>query len=335
MRKELIKKFQKINNILEKSKNILIVAHKSPDPDAVGSMMGLYFAFKKVNIKSSVYAAGDLPNYLNFLPGFKKLKEPLRTQNFDLLFCLDYGDFGRLSLPSFLNFKIKRNSNNISDEKDFPVVITVDHHKKGNQKGEIVIIESEISSTSEIIYQFLKKRGIKIDKKIATCLLTGIVGDTVGLSSQYTSSGTLKAVADLVSKDISLKRVNQYLFSNEPLKVLKIWGKAFSRLSSQKDNKFAFSWISQSDLKSYQVQPNQAKRVVNWISSFSRTPFILFLIEYEKGKIRGSLRSKSKESGDMAKIAKALGGGGHRWAAGFIREGTIENTLKKFKNLVG
>jgi len=324
MDKRIKQQFKKINALLKKSSSVLLAAHENPDADAVGSMAALNLFLNRNKIDTSFYFCGEVPPGLNFMPGIKKREQNLDFSKYDLIFCLDYGDFNRLKLPE-----------SVFDKENNVKIITIDHHLKADQRGEVVIIKPNLSSTAEIVYLFLKETGSKITSEIATSLLAGIMDDTASFSSFYTSCQTFNIASNLISKGASLEQVNKILSPKIPPSVLKIWGTALCRLRIQPSKQFAFSWIAFDELKENHLRLTQIKGVVDWISAISNASFILFLVEYKKGKVRGSLRLKSSQGRNMAQIAQALGGGGHQWAAGFTYKGSISEVLKKVENLIG
>ena len=108
------------------------------------------------------------------------------------MFCLDYGDFRRLRLPEHLFVK------------DNCRIVTIDHHLESDQRGEIRVLESEASSTAELIYHWLKYAGIEINQDLATLLLTGIFSDSGGL------------------KEVAVPAQNQLKFSLTDEEILKL-----------------------------------------------------------------------------------------------------------------
>ena len=314
---DLTLQFQQINEFLKKAENVLITSHENPDADAVGSSLALHFALEKKGIKSFIYLPDFPSESLNFLPGFDKIQTSIEFFDFDCLFCLDYGDFKKLRLPKELEKK---------------KIITIDHHLKSDQRGEIKIIEPKFSSTSEIIYLWLENFGIKIDKEIATCLLTGIVSDSGGFSHFSTSPQTFKISADLVSIGVPLSEIIQKTLTlGNAISCSEIWARVLSRITEDKQYSATFSWVSLKDLQECNANLSDLKGMINLISNASSTNLSLFLIEYEKGKIKGSLRSEPYRGGGkgVVSIAQALGGGGHLYAAGFSQEGTIKQVLEK------
>jgi len=321
MTNETEKQFQKIKYLLSEKKRVLVMAHENPDADAVGSMLALSFLLEKMGHQVFLFSPDELPEYLNFLPSFESITNNLPLlENVDLAFCLDYGDFKRL-----------RFSDDFLEEK----IITIDHHLESTQKGIVKIIDSGYSSTAEIIYFLANYLGLEIDKTIATCLLSGILYDTGGLRHISTSPQTLKVVSDLLSKGLSLEDISQkILTSGKSLIDSKIWAEVLSRVVLDKKRKFVFSWVYFEDFNKYQISISDLDGIASLISTISDASFSLFLIESEKGKIKGSLRSEPHKAENIIGIAKALGGNGHSFAAGFKQEGSIEEVLQKVYNFI-
>ena len=346
--------FQQIDEMLKGARSILIASHENPDADAVGSTLCLNLVLKKLNFEPFLYLPHFPSKTLSFLPGFFEIKNKISENlKFDLLFGLDYGDFRRLKLPDHI-FASGLSPKNI---------ITIDHHQ-GDQKGEIKVVDPQASSTCEIIYWWLKENpptkilndkignsSIQIptfsqkgrdwiDKEIAVCLLTGIVADTGGFSHVSTGFKTLRAASDLLSKGVSLVKIVNQTLSIESNFSLIICGKVLSRIKTIPEHSLVYSWLSYQDLKNQPFSTGDPTEILDngWatsiISKAATCNYALFLVEHEKGEIKGSLRSEPFKGKKVDQIAKKLGGGGHPYAAGFTKEGTIEEVLKKVIELI-
>ena len=325
MSNNLNEQFKQIDGLLAGAHKVLVASHENPDPDAVSSALTIHNVLKKDGLESLPYLPNQAPKNLSYLPGFFEIKYRSDNLSFspDIIFALDYGDFKRLRLPDC-----------VIDNPGLKI-ITIDHHVESDQRGEVKIVEPEFSSTAEIVYHWLKYRQIEIDKALATCLLSGIISDSGGVRHGSTSSKTLNIVSELLSSGISLSKITrQTMTIDSPLNFSQSWGRALSKTKLDEKTNLAYSWVSFDDLEKYKINLADFDGITNLISSSSPISLGLFLVEYEKGKIKGSLRSEPYGGRDVVKVAKALGGGGHPYAAGFQLEGTAEETLKKVLNLI-
>ena len=112
------------------------------------------------------------------------------------------------------------------------------------------------------------------------------------------------------------------------------WGQVLARTQLDQRTGLAHSWVSPEDIQKTGISFADFDGLTNLVTNCSTSSVGLFLVEYEKGKIKGSLRSEPKGGINVAEIAKGLGGGGHAYSAGFQQEGTIEETLKKVISLI-
>jgi phosphoesterase RecJ-like protein len=319
----LNQKFQQIDRIIEGAEKILIASHENPDADAVASVLTFHYFFKKNNLASLPYLADVPPKNLSFLPGFFEIKKEIGDFVPDVLLCLDYGDFKRLRLPESV---LKRQPLHI---------ITIDHHLESDQRGEVKILDTKFSSTAEIIYRWLKYKNVEIGREIATALLTGIFDDSGGFCHVSTSSETLNIVSELISKGVSLNQIaTQTLLFHKPLGFYRAWGQVLSQTKIDKKTGLAYAYLDIDSFERLGMKLVDFDGLANLVSTSSPLNLGLFLIEYEKGKVKGSLRSEPKAKKNAADIAQALGGGGHHYAAGFQQEGTIDEVLQKVLKLI-
>lgn len=323
MSHKLNEQFKQIDELLRSARRVLVASHENPDPDAVSSVLTIHNILKSEGFESLPYLPTPAPKSLNYLPGFFEIRCQIDDFEPDVLLALDYGDFKRLKLPDSI-----LNQSNLN-------IITIDHHVESDQKGKIKIVEPEFSSTSEIVYHWLKHRNVRINKDIAACLLSGIISDSGGFRHVSTSSETLNIVSELLSLGVSLNKITrQTLTIDSAFNFSKAWGMVLSRAKLDEKTNLAYSWLVFEDLDKYKISLADFDGITNLISASSPVNLGLFLVEYERGKIKGSLRSEPYGGRDVVKIAKTLGGGGHPYAAGFQQEGTVEETLKKVINLI-
>jgi phosphoesterase RecJ-like protein len=315
--------FQKVGELLRKAKRVLIAAHQNPDPDAVASVLAFHYVLKRRNLESLPYLPDQPSRNLSFLPGFFEIRTEIDSFDPDTLLCLDYGDFKRLRLPQRIL------------TKDDCHIITIDHHLESDQRGEVKILEPGCSSTSEIIYHWLKQENAEINKDIATLLLTGIFSDSGGFCHVSTSPQTLNIVSELLLKGVSLNRIARYTLDfQKPLNISRAWGQVLARTKLDQKTGLAYSWITPEDLARFEVSSADFDGITNIISAASFVNLGLFMVEYKKGKVKGSMRSEPSGGKNAAEIVKALGGGGHPYAAGFSQEGSVDEILKKVLNLL-
>jgi len=304
---------------LRKYKNFLIIGHKKPDGDAVGSMLALHLALKSVG-KNTILACDDhLSERFNFLPDADKIKlleDVVKIiDNIDLVITLDSGVYQLTGLDTHFS------------KKELPMILNIDHHQDNPHYGQINLVEADKSSTCEIIYHIIKAINVEIDDKIATCILNGIFLDTDSFKNPNTSTDTLKITSNLLSRGANLKEITKSNLKDKSLSALKLWGITLARLRKNSKLGIISTVVTRSDLENCNASYEDLEGVANFLNSIPEAKASLVLSERDKNEIKGSFRTLHDEV-DVSKLAALFGGGGHKKAAGF----TIPGQLQKDKN---
>lgn len=305
------KESQQISKEIKKAKNILVSCHRGPDPDSIGSAMALYYFLTSINKKVEIVCLSNVPNYCNFLPSAEVIKrvdyEKFNFSKFDLFIIPDSGSWemvvGRnpIELPS-----ISR--------------IVIDHHKTNKGYGKINLIDEKITSTAEILYLVFKDLDIKITPEIATALLTGIIGDTGVFQFKGVGAKTLDIAKNLMELGANKDEIVFNIYNSYEFNLLKLLGEVLLKI--EKDTKHRFLWSAiPFDVYNKYSRPESVKEVAATMFSriVKKTDFGMIMIETQEKSLAISLRSRTDF--DVSRIAVALGGGGHKNAAGATVEG--------------
>lgn len=317
---------QEIIDFIEKSQNILILSHKNPDGDALGSSLGLALALRKKGKNVSSHSINEIPEVFSFLPGIEIFGKEVEFVNYDLVILLDCAMFSRTGIENISSLAAS-----------FDRLLIIDHHpvgeleKFGNMK---YWIDENKSATAVMIYELLNRMKIGIDKDMAMCLLTGIFTDTGGFQHNNTDEDSLNAAAELMKKGPRIDKIARHIFSSKNVPAIKLWGKALSRIETDPGTGMAVSYVSKSDIEDAGARQEDLAGLVSVINTVSDAKFSLLLTEYDDQKIKGSLRSEEYNGIDVSRIAKVFGGGGHKLASGFEVEGDIQKSVERITSLV-
>lgn len=301
--------FEQAYSYIAQSSTIALACHEHPDGDALGSLAALGMVAERHFGKQTIwYSADGVPASLRFIPGSERVVSDL-SRPADLFVGLDYAAFWRLNVPERY--------------VEGACMITFDHHPWRGQQGNICIIDPSCSSTAELVYWFLQYHGIPIDADVATCLLTGIITDSGGFLHANTSARTMLASAALVQKGADISGIFAALGEYEP-RAVRAMGNIFARAQEHSACPGMFyAGIPFKEFGMYNIAPSDLSGVCDVLNAAEGTKFCAFLIEYEKGRVKGSLRSEPHKGIDVSAIAAALEGGGHKYAAGFTVEGNL------------
>tara|TARA_R100000935_G_C2835167_1_gene167673 strand:- start:377 stop:1393 length:1017 start_codon:yes stop_codon:yes gene_type:complete len=321
-----------ITSDLSRANNIVIVPHKGPDGDAIGSSLGLYHFLKGKGHHVTVIAPNDYPDFLKWLPGqedimiFEKdyiLCKPL-ISNADIIFTLDFNDLSRTG---------DMQDSLMEAEATF---IMIDHHPEPSTYAHHTYSDATMSSTCQMVYQFIDKlRAVKsITPEIATCLYTGIMTDTGSFRFRSTSSETHKVVADLIKRGADNAKIHQQIYDTSSESRLKLLGVALQNLRVNKELRTAYISISQEELDQNNFRKGDTEGFVNYGLSLEGIIFAAIFIEHKvDGIIKISFRSKG--SFNVNQFSRAhFYGGGHINAAGGKSDLSLEDTVVKFNSVL-
>ena len=298
---------QKFREVLGQARRIILVAHKNPDGDAIGSALAMHNILRSQGKETVPICIDSIPQEFSFLPRVEEFKQDIES-SFDLTIGVDCAS---LDMVAFENLNI---------------IVNIDHHPTNNSYGSINIIEPELSSTAEVLYNLFIKLGWVVDKNVATSLLTGIFTDTGSFQYPSTSPRTLEIAADLMNKGAYLPKIVQYTYQTKSLPTLRAWGKALSKVEINKFLEMAVSAISFEDLKKINAKLEDLSGVVSIINTVPGIKVALLLTQIDESHVKGSLRSTQSAGVDVAKMAEQFGGGGHKLAAGFTVKGKLVKT---------
>lgn len=317
---------QEVIEAIKESESILILCHKNPDGDALGSSLGLALALKAAGKTASVFSVNEIPAVFSFLPGVEFYRQPVEFINYDLVVLLDCTMYARTGLDSVYCLVAS-----------FDRLAIIDHHPLTALEPvekRAVWIDDRKSSTSVMVYELLLEMGLPISKEMAWCLLTGIFTDTGGFQHNNTDPASLKAAAELMKKGPRTDRIARSIFQSKSLPAIKLWGTALSRIETDPETGMAVSYVSRADIEEAGAKQEDLAGLVSLINTVSDAKFSLLLTEYDENKLKGSLRSEEYTGVDVSRIAQKLGGGGHKLASGFETEGDLKKSIAKITNLV-
>lgn len=317
------KEFNQIKKELEKAKKILLIAHSRPDEDTVGSVFVLEeFLREALGKKTDVTCLDPLPEYFQGIFEGKNFLGPseIDTLEYDLIIGCDAVERG------FERVVTKKNKNQ--------KIILLDHHPRLEMKKikpDIVVSDENFSAVCEILYDFFDFHRIEITMKMATYLLTGILGDTGMFQHANTTPRVMEITADLMRKGAPLSKIIRLSFKSKKLETLKLWGRALERAEMNEKTGVIMSYITKKDLDELGATSEDISNVAEILNTVSEAKFSLVLTEREDNRIKGSLRSEWYKNVDVSEIARKLRGGGHRLASGFEVAGRLVKSEKGVK----
>ncbi len=321
-----------IKQLLSTPKNIVIVPHKNPDGDAMGSCLGMYHYLLQLGHSASVITPNDYPKFLKWLPGdnavmiYESQVSPSQKliANADIIFTLDFNALDRTGAME------------MSLEEAKGIKILIDHHQQPDGYAKYVYSNVNMCSTSEMIYHFLEmlEDVNAITSYIATCLYVGIMTDTGSFRFASTTSTTHRVIADLIDKGANNAEIHKNVYDNNSQDRVQLLGCALNNLKVIPELNTAYISLSQEELNRYNFKKGDTEGVVNYGLSVKRINFAAIFIEHkQEGIVKISLRSKGTfDSNAFAR--NHFNGGGHINAAGGRSDLGLTDTIVKFISIL-
>lgn len=323
---------QELKALLMAPKRVVIVPHKNPDGDAMGSTLGLCHYLIKNQHEVTVIAPNDYPDFLKWLPGQEKvvIYESNRThaesliESADFIFTLDFNTLhrsGEMEIPL-------RNSKAIK--------IMIDHHQQPDAYATYRYSDATMSSTCEMVYHFIDMLGDKdvIDEQIATCIYTGILTDTGSFRFPSSTSTTHLVAADLIDKGANHSEIYNAIYDTNSYERLQLLGVALKNLRVLPEYRTAFITLSQEELNTANFKKGDTEGFVNYGLSIKDIIFAVIFIEHkQEGIIKISLRSEGNFSVNEFS-RQHFNGGGHTNAAGGKSDLSLNETVEKFISIL-
>jgi bifunctional oligoribonuclease and PAP phosphatase NrnA len=293
----------------------VITTHENPDGDALGSLLAAKLAFDQLGKDSVMVLHSDAP-----LPGeylFMPLAELRRRWPDDVservLVALDCANESRIADPDILG--------------RVPLTLDIDHHHDNTRFGDINLVDAKASSTGEVLRDILRELDVELTPSIAEPLYIALVTDTGRFQYTNTTPKALRLAAELVEAGANVHRVFQGVYESVQFAKLKLLARALERAQVYEGGRIVISYLLRTDFADVGAAEPYSEGIIDYLRAVEGADMAVLIREppREDGPTRRvSLRASIDEL-DVSAIARKSGGGGHRQAAGFSSEASIED----------
>ena len=323
---------QIVEKLLATPQKVVVVGHKNPDGDAVGSCLGLSFFLKSLGHNVTVIMPNDFPDFLKWLPGAEDVliheretkKSAQQIEAAALIFTLDFNSLDRVGdlQKTLENSKAK--------------FVMIDHHQQPADYAVATYSDVKMSSTSEMVFHFMEAMGEagKLSKEIAINLYTGIMTDTGSFRFSTTSPTTHRVAAKLIEAGAESAIINQNVYDTNSPERMKLLGVALNNLNIMPEFNTAYITLTQKELDDHNFKKGDTEGFVNYALSVKGIVFAAIFIENKQENIvKISFRSIGNFSvNDFAR--NHYSGGGHINAAGGKSSQSLNNTINEFISIL-
>lgn len=303
---------------LRRNERFVVTSHEAPDGDALGSLLGMGLALQQLGKDVVMFLGGPAP-----LPGeyrFLELENGhglLRTRPNDfaerVLVAVDCASPGRVGAePGVVDAA--------------PFTVNIDHHHDNPRFGDVNLIVPDASSTGEVLADVFHELGVRMTPEIAEALYIALVTDTGRFQYSNTTPKALRLAAELVEAGADIHRVFKGVYENVQFAKLKLLARALDRAQVLEGGEIVVSHLLRGDFEAVGATEPYSEGIIDVLRSTEGAIVSALIREppREGGPARKvSLRSSVDEV-DVSAIARKSSGGGHREAAGFSSDLSVE-----------
>ncbi|HHX71017.1 MAG: bifunctional oligoribonuclease/PAP phosphatase NrnA [Miniphocaeibacter sp.] len=313
--------FIKFKEIIAKYNSFAIISHLSPDGDNIGAIKSLYLFLKDLNKEVYPLQFDKIPDNLSFITE----NIPFTTNDkltVDVVIAVDCGDKKRLGNIDYT----------FSNSKE---IIKIDHHISGENYGTLNIVDSEISSTCELISEMFFNLNIKITPEISTALLLGILTDTGRFLYERANENTFQITAKLIKNGAEKNLLMKKIFQSNKLNALNAMNIINNNAKFYYDNHLVITFVTKDFLAKYNLEISDVETAINYFRDADEVEVSCMLKEKENNNFKVSFRSKNYV--DVNLIANYFNGGGHKFASGCVIKGNLKQVedkiIERFKTI--
>jgi phosphoesterase RecJ-like protein len=293
---------------------VLLVCHLNPDGDALGSMLAFALGLRRLGVRQlqcTFPGPLEVPAPYAQLPGLDLLvPESAADPDPDLVICFDAAAESRLGA---LIDRVARAR----------ASVVLDHHASNTRFGGVNLVDAGAAATSMVAEELLTRLDVPLDRQIAEGLYVALATDTGSFKFDMTTPRVHELAARLIATGISPGAISRRTFDNRPFEAIKLFGEVLGRarldLDAAAGHGLVWTYATLADLERHGQRPYVLDALIDPVRCVAEADVSIVVKEVAPAEWAVSLRSKGAV--DVCRVAVALGGGGHRLAAGFTGYG--------------
>jgi phosphoesterase RecJ-like protein len=292
---------------LRSGRRFLLTTHEGPDGDALGSLLGLHGILTQLGKDSVMFLAEKefpLPVEYRFMPLQEVFHEPPADLSDRTVVFLDCGNIERMPVDWLRNGV---------------EIVNIDHHHDNTRFGSINLVDEQAACTAELIFELAKELGAELTPEIATALYVGLVTDTGMFMYENTDARSHRVAASLIEAGVKVNEIYRRLYERVPSEKLKLISRALDHVERRLGGALSLTYVTSEDYSATGADEALTEGIIDFIRALEGTAVAAVIRDRPSGgesPRKASLRS-TDGAVDVSLIARKMGGGGHRRAAGF------------------
>lgn len=311
---------------LRSAEKLLLTTHENPDGDALGSLVAMHGVLTQLGKDALMYMSPDefpLPIEYRDMKFEGLLGAPPEDMADRVVVFLDCGNIDRMPVD-FLKYEGRQ-------------ILNIDHHHDNTRFGTTNLVVSDASCTAEIVFELARELGARITPPIAEAMYLGLVTDTGRFMYENTTPAAHRMAAELIEAGVDTHDVYRRLYEDLPYRRLQLLSRALTSVQRYDDGAITMGSLTRSDFEQTGALETDSEGIVDHMRSVEDTKVAVLarelLADDRRGQSKVSLRAVAGTV-DVSVIARALGGGGHRQAAGASTALSHDELVAEIRRLV-
>jgi phosphoesterase RecJ-like protein len=310
---------------LRRADKLLLTTHENPDGDALGSLLGMHLILRQLGKDSVMFMSAKefpLPYEYQRMPLSEVYREIPADLDDRVVVFLDCGNIDRMPVD-FLHESHRH-------------VLNIDHHHDNTHFGDVNLVIGHASCTAEILWDLAGDLGVEITPEIANALYIALVTDTGKFMFENTTPRAHEMAADLIEAGVQPQEAHRSLYEGLPFARLQLLARALSAVKRYDGGQLTLTHITREDFAHSNAVESDSEGIVDHLRQVEDTvvaALVRELIDVD-GRRKVSLRATDKRV-DVSIIARGLGGGGHRQAAGFTTGVPMDELVERLRREIG
>lgn len=303
---------------------VLLICHVNPDGDALGSMLGFGLGLRRLDVRrlqATFPGPPEVPEPFRGLPGLDLLVPATEAYpDPDLVVCFDAASESRLG--------------ELADRlTGAGAAVVLDHHASNTGFGDVNLVDPRAAATSVVAEELLARLDVPLDAGIAECLYVALTTDTGSFRFEATTPAVHQMAARLLATGIRPGDISRRVFDTRPFGAVRLFGEVLGRArlepAAAGGHGLVWTYATQDDLARHDQRPYVLEALIDSVRCTAEADVSCVVKQTTAGEWAVSLRSKGAV--DVSRVAVALGGGGHRFAAGFTGHGTVDEVVDRIR----
>lgn len=303
---------------------VLLVCHVNPDGDALGSMLGFGLGLRRLGVRdlqATFPGPPEVPEPFRWMPGVDLLvPQDDAYPAPDLVICFDAASESRLG--------------DLVDRLETAgTSLVLDHHASNSGFGRISLVDPHAAATSVVALELLDRLGVTLDAEMATGLYVALTTDTGSFRFEATTPAVHEMAARLVATGIRPGDISRRIFDTRPFGAVRLFGEVLGRATLEPaaaaGHGLVWTYATRDDLVRHDQPAYVLETLIDSVRCTAEAD--VSCVVKQAGEAEWAVSLRSKGAVDVSRVAVALGGGGHRFAAGFTGRGALDEVVGRIR----